>query len=127
MDRNNFLKIVTFKRTIRKFLNMLAVHIEGTKHPPYAYLTHFFHVNVPLNIKLTFSACPTKFLICWGSKAEAKNWRALSTWYAADQFPPIHAAFLAPWPAAESILIRSGQRLTPFLLRGGEGWTRHNF
>jgi hypothetical protein len=42
------LKIVAFKRTIRKFLNTVAVHIEGIGHPPIPYLTHFFRVNVPL-------------------------------------------------------------------------------
>jgi hypothetical protein len=45
--KGNFSKIVYFKGTIRKFLNMVAAHIEGLRHP-HAYLTHFFHVNVPL-------------------------------------------------------------------------------
>jgi hypothetical protein len=42
--------MVAFKRSLRKFLNMLAVHSEGIRHPPYAYLTHFSRVNVPLTI-----------------------------------------------------------------------------
>jgi hypothetical protein len=29
-----FSKVVAFKGTIRKFLNMVAVHIEGPSHPP---------------------------------------------------------------------------------------------
>jgi hypothetical protein len=33
---------------IRKFLNVIAAHIEGLRYPPYAYMTHFFRVNVPL-------------------------------------------------------------------------------
>jgi hypothetical protein len=44
-----FYKIVAFKGTNRKFLTMMAVHTEGPRHPPYAYLTHFFRVNVPLS------------------------------------------------------------------------------
>jgi hypothetical protein len=32
----NFSKIVAFEGTIIKFLNMVAVHTEGTRHPPYA-------------------------------------------------------------------------------------------
>jgi hypothetical protein len=33
---------------------MVAVHIEGLKYSifPYAYLKHFFRVNVPLNLAL---------------------------------------------------------------------------
>jgi hypothetical protein len=44
----NFSKITTFKGTIRKCLNMVAVHMEGSRHPPYAYLKHFFRGSVPL-------------------------------------------------------------------------------
>jgi hypothetical protein len=45
----NFSKIVTLKGTIRKFLNMVAVHIERPRHhPKYAFLTHFCSVIVPL-------------------------------------------------------------------------------
>jgi hypothetical protein len=47
------------KWTIRKFVNMLAVHIKGIRHPPYSVLTVFdtlFHVNVPIS--------PTSSLIC---------------------------------------------------------------
>jgi hypothetical protein len=44
----NFSKVVAFTGTIRKFLNTLAVHIEGKASSPYALLTHFVRVNVPL-------------------------------------------------------------------------------
>jgi hypothetical protein len=44
----DFFKLVTFKGTIRKFLNVVAAHIEGLRYPPYAYLTRSFRVNVPL-------------------------------------------------------------------------------
>jgi hypothetical protein len=47
-----YVKIVAFK-TIRKFLNTLAVHIEGLRHPPphmLTFLTHFFGVSVPLKV-----------------------------------------------------------------------------
>jgi hypothetical protein len=37
------LEIVAFNWTIGKFLNTLAVHTEGIRHPTiYAYLTYFF-------------------------------------------------------------------------------------
>jgi hypothetical protein len=52
LHRKIVLKIVAFKRTIRQFLNTLAVHNEGIRHPPYAYLTHFFCVNVPLKSEI---------------------------------------------------------------------------
>jgi hypothetical protein len=45
----NFLKVVAFKVTIIKLLNTLAVHINIKGLPPYAYLTRFFRINVPLN------------------------------------------------------------------------------
>jgi hypothetical protein len=32
------------------FLNIVAVHTEGLRHPPCAYSTHFFRVSVPLNM-----------------------------------------------------------------------------
>jgi hypothetical protein len=44
----HILKILAFKRPIITFLATLAVHIEVIWHPPYAYLTHFFRVQVPL-------------------------------------------------------------------------------
>jgi hypothetical protein len=29
------------------FLNMVAAHAEGLRHPTYAYLTHFFSCQCP--------------------------------------------------------------------------------
>jgi hypothetical protein len=46
----NFSKIVAFRGTIRKFSNMLAVHIEGSRPSPYASLKHFFRVSVLLKV-----------------------------------------------------------------------------
>jgi hypothetical protein len=43
-----FSKIVAFKGMIRKFLYIVAVHIEGLGILPYAYYTQFFRVSVPL-------------------------------------------------------------------------------
>jgi hypothetical protein len=40
-------KIIAFKGTIRQFLNMVAVHIEGHRH---SYFKYFFRVNVPLKM-----------------------------------------------------------------------------
>jgi hypothetical protein len=34
-------KIVAFNGTIRQFINMVIVHIEGIRHPPLAYSTQF--------------------------------------------------------------------------------------
>jgi hypothetical protein len=43
----NFSKIVAFKGTIRKFLNIVAVHIEGLRHPAICLFDTLFGVNVP--------------------------------------------------------------------------------
>jgi hypothetical protein len=51
----NFFKIVAFKGTIRKFVNMVAAHIEGSWHP--AYLKHYFHVSVPLKGNFFLETC----------------------------------------------------------------------
>jgi hypothetical protein len=40
----------SFKGTIRKFLNMLTVHIEGIRHPLYAYLTHFVMADITVHV-----------------------------------------------------------------------------
>jgi hypothetical protein len=48
----NFSKIVAYKGTIRKYLNVVAAHIEGLGNPPSAYLTHFFRVNVSLRLNI---------------------------------------------------------------------------
>jgi hypothetical protein len=53
------LNIVAFKRTTRKFLNTLAVHIEGIRNPPTWLLDKLFRVNVPLKKK--FSAVNFSF------------------------------------------------------------------
>jgi hypothetical protein len=44
----NFSKIVAFKRTIRKFLNIVAVDIEGLRHPSSCLFDTLFRVSVPL-------------------------------------------------------------------------------
>jgi hypothetical protein len=44
-----FAKILAFKETIRKFLNIVAVHIEGSGNPPFACIEHIFRVSVPLH------------------------------------------------------------------------------
>jgi hypothetical protein len=46
--KRNFSKIVPFKRAIRKFLNMVAAHIEGLRYPPICLFETLFRVNVPL-------------------------------------------------------------------------------
>jgi hypothetical protein len=43
----SFSTILAFKGTIRKFLNVVAAHIEGQRYPPYAYFTHFFLGQCP--------------------------------------------------------------------------------
>jgi hypothetical protein len=45
----NFKKIVAFKGTIREFLNMVAVHIEDSRHLPISLFETFFRVSVSLN------------------------------------------------------------------------------
>jgi hypothetical protein len=50
-----FSKILAFEGTIRKFLNMVAVHIEGSMHPPICLFETLFRVSVP--VKLLFCAC----------------------------------------------------------------------
>jgi hypothetical protein len=50
LHRENFAVKNRFQRTIRKFLDTLAVDIEGIRHHPNAYLTNFFRVNVPLTL-----------------------------------------------------------------------------
>jgi hypothetical protein len=41
--KGNFSKIVDFKGTIRKMLNMVAAHIEGLRHPPHASFNNNFN------------------------------------------------------------------------------------
>jgi hypothetical protein len=43
----NFSKFIAFEGTIRKFLNMAAVHFEGPRLPPYAYLKHLSTKHLP--------------------------------------------------------------------------------
>jgi hypothetical protein len=43
----NYWKIVVFKGTIRKFLNMVAVHIEGLRHPLIWFLDTLFSFQCP--------------------------------------------------------------------------------
>jgi hypothetical protein len=45
IDIKILLKIVAFKGTIRNFLNTLAVHLKGRRHPPKCFLTHFFRLK----------------------------------------------------------------------------------
>jgi hypothetical protein len=62
----NFSKIVAFKGTIRIFLNMVAVHIEGLKHPPICLFDTLFSFQCPFNwfnFKLTTPHhCPLQAL-----------------------------------------------------------------
>jgi hypothetical protein len=46
----NFSKIVTSKGTIRKFFNMVAVHIEGSRHPPICLIETLFSCQCPFKL-----------------------------------------------------------------------------
>jgi hypothetical protein len=46
--KGDYLKIVAFKRDDQKSFKYGGGSLEVFGIPPYAYLTHFFRVNVPL-------------------------------------------------------------------------------
>jgi hypothetical protein len=54
-------KIIAFKWTIRKILNMLTVHIEGIRHPFICLLDTLFCVSVPLIFKNKYNFL---FVLC---------------------------------------------------------------
>jgi hypothetical protein len=54
------LKIVAFKRTLRKFLNKVAAHIEGLIHPPICLFETLFSCQYPFrrkNISCRYGVC----------------------------------------------------------------------
>jgi hypothetical protein len=59
----NFWKITSFKGMIRKFLNMVAVHIEGIRHPLICLFDTLFSIQCPFKFFIFFIlnhrlACP---------------------------------------------------------------------
>jgi hypothetical protein len=49
VDASDFKGVTALKRTIRKFLNIVAAHTEGIGIPQYVYLKHFFSCQCPFN------------------------------------------------------------------------------
>jgi hypothetical protein len=54
IEKAAFPNIVAFKGTIRKCLNLVAVNIEGSMHPPICLFQTLFLVSVPV-IKREFA------------------------------------------------------------------------
>jgi hypothetical protein len=46
--KENFKNCLAFKETIRKFLNMIAVHIKSSRHPPICLFETVFRASVPV-------------------------------------------------------------------------------
>jgi hypothetical protein len=60
--KGNFSKVVAFKEAIRKFLNMVAAHIEGLRYPSI----------LPIYLPLLWGSKPRKALVCYGGKRRRK-------------------------------------------------------